>query len=391
MGYFGKAEGPVNVKKAYIPYAIDKANYYQGGNPQTPEGINKFLNWYGFCAIFDENGDIEKIKLQDDYVNPERAWILLNSLAEYVGDDSFVSFEGEDGEHWKWTFEDDRVIGGPYPDDDEYGEQAEIKTFENYHYVILKDGTAMLTGIEKPESQPFSFMSGLFPGIADMMNNSFVLPENFDGLPVTAVGANAFGWDRELYGLALPETVKSIGDGAFCGCWSLGGFGFPKSCSYIGNKAFSSCKKIRELDFDNPVKRIGSNVFEQCASLERVSFTEGFTTIPEFMFFMCDKLAEVSIPSSVKCIEKHAFAGCAALSNIELPIELRRIEYSAFLGTGIQSITIPESVTYIGKDAFSAFKNNQVVPNSDLKVIVTAGSYAEQYCKDNALNYSYNV
>ncbi len=389
MGFFGKAEGPVNVKKAYISYAVDKANYHQGGNPQTPEGINRFLNWYGFCAIFDGNGDIEKIKAQDDYINPERAWVLLNSLAEYVGEGSFVAFDGEDGEHWEWRFEDGRVLGGPYPETDEYGEQAEVKTFENYHYVVLRDGTAMLTGYEKPESQTSSLFSSLFPGIADMMNNSFVLPETFDGLPVTAVAANAFVWDRELYGIAIPETVKSIGEGAFCGCWSLGGFIFPKSCSYIGNKAFSSCKKISELDFNTPIQRIGSNAFEQCGSLKRVSFCDGFTTIPEFMFFMCDKLSEVTMPSSVKCIEKHAFAGCASLSNIDLPAGLRRIEYSAFLGTEIKEISIPESVTYIGKDAFSAFRNNQVVTNEELTATVVAGSYAEQYCKENSIKISY--
>ena len=391
MGYFGKAEGPVHVKKENLCYAVDKTEYPGRVNP-TPEGIDKFLATFGFSAVLNDNGDIEKLVLKTNYVNPERVWVILNALAYVADEGSYVSFEGENGEHWTWELKDERVYGGPYPDEDEYGEEAEIKAFEDYRYVILKDGTAMLAGYEKSKPDDdfggLAGLSSLFSVMSKAINDVVMVPDTLDGLPVTAVASKAFFWDRKVYGVALPKTVKMIGDEAFCGCWTLGGFIFPESIRYIGNKAFSSCKAIKKIDIPASACRIGTNVFEQCEALQKVSFEEGINAIPGGMFLSCHSLSEVTIPDSVKCIEKMAFGECTSLSNIILPQGLRRIESGAFLScTSLESITIPESVTSIGMAAFSIAQGMQLTPNLNIIIKVTAGSYAEQYCKDNSLNY----
>jgi hypothetical protein len=46
-------------------------------------------------------------------------------------------------------------------------------------------------------------------------------------------------------------------------------------------------------------------------------------------------------------------------------------------------VTIPASVTSIGDEAFSFCAKT-------LTVTVDRGSWAEQYCKDNGLNYSFS-
>ena len=65
-----------------------------------------------------------------------------------------------------------------------------------------------------------------------------------------------------------------------------------------------------------------------------------------------------------------------------LPDSVMNIGYCAFLGcSSLCSITLPKSLTSIGDNAFSMCGN--------LIITVPRGSYAEEYCKKNNLNFSY--
>ena len=68
------------------------------------------------------------------------------------------------------------------------------------------------------------------------------------------------------------------------------------------------------------------------------------------------KLSSITIPNSVTYIGGSAFAGCG-LSSITIPNSVTSIGGSAFAGCEISSITIPNSVTYIGGSAFDGCKN----------------------------------
>lgn len=89
---------------------------------------------------------------------------------------------------------------------------------------------------------------------------------------------------------------------------------------------------------------------------------------------------DVTIPDCVTSIGDGAFRGCKNLTSITIPDGVTSIGYSAFDGCeNLTSITIPDSVTSIGNWAFDGCEN--------LTIHAPAGSYAEQYAKENNIPF----
>lgn len=88
----------------------------------------------------------------------------------------------------------------------------------------------------------------------------------------------------------------------------------------------------------------------------------------------------VVVPEGVTKIGSEAFTGLSSLESITLPDSVTQIGWSAFSGcTSLAGVTIPDSVTEIGRWAFSGCKN--------LIIRCRTGSYAEQYAKENEIEY----
>ena len=129
-------------------------------------------------------------------------------------------------------------------------------------------------------------------GTRNPVARSANIPEQYRGLPVTAIGDRAFA-STYLIDVTIPDTVKSIGNSAFAGAnlWSLT---IPDSVTSIGDWAFHY----------HTVLRGG------------VTIPDGVTRIGEGTFEHCEKLDYVVIPASVKSIGKYAFNYCYELSAV---------------------------------------------------------------------------
>ena len=80
----------------------------------------------------------------------------------------------------------------------------------------------------------------------------------------------------------------------------------------------------------------------------------GTRVICDGAFARCSGLTSVTIPNSVTSIGKHAFYECSSLTSITIPNSVTNIGYRAFEGcSGLTSVTIPNSVTSIGNGAFA--------------------------------------
>jgi hypothetical protein len=59
-------------------------------------------------AFIDDNGDIADLSFQGEKSGQEA--VLFEALSPHVKEGSYICMRGEDGEHWRWFFRDNRCI-----------------------------------------------------------------------------------------------------------------------------------------------------------------------------------------------------------------------------------------------------------------------------------------
>ena len=90
------------------------------------------------------------------------------------------------------------------------------------------------------------------------------------------------------------------------------------------------------------------------------------TSIGNWTFYDCG-LISITIPNSVTSIGENAFAFCSCLTSVTIPNSVTSIGKKAFYGCfGLTSVTIPNSITSIGDYAFAHCSGltSIVIPNS---------------------------
>ncbi len=173
-------------------------------------------------------------------------------------------------------------------------------------------------------------------------------------------------------------SVTGIGEFAFSGCSGLTSVNIPNSVTSIGGYAFRGCSGLTSVNIPNSVTSIGRLAFYDCTSLTSINVDTNNKTYSSIngILYSKDKktlitipnaIVSVSIPNSVTSIGDEAFYGCSRLTSVSIPNSVTSIGYGAFgFCSCLTSITIPNSVTYIGGSAFcncSGLKS-VTIPNS---------------------------
>ena len=171
------------------------------------------------------------------------------------------------------------------------------------------------------------------------------------GNSVTSIGKSAFSGCSDLTSVTIPNSVTSIGAGAFADC-NLPSVSIPNSVTSIGAGAFAGCN-LTSVSIPNSVTSISSEVFWACSNLTSVTIPNSVKSIGDEAFFICTNLTSVTIPNSVTCIGENAFWNCPNLTDVTIPNSVTTIGAGAFALCNLTSVTIPKSVTSIGDFAFS--------------------------------------
>lgn len=189
--------------------------------------------------------------------------------------------------------------------------------------------------------------------------------------PVTEIGEEAFDSNTQITSLVVPDSVSRIDSKAFNNCQNLTSVILPESLISVGTNAFLNCTNILKLNFKGSVDKWAqisfssgsgdaasnplyytNSLFINGIEVKEVLLSNAVTKIGAGAFAGY-KGATISIPESVTEIGRYAFSECT--SNILWPgtPTIQIIGDSAFSGYKGSTVIIPESVTEIGYSAFS--------------------------------------
>ena len=226
------------------------------------------------------------------------------------------------------------------------------------------------------------------PDLADLLEKAAGnrRDKNIKGHLRIAENGLEVGWAARIFtGLetvTIPESVREIGHMEFSNCTELTSVTIPESVWEIGDGAFFHCTGLISVTIPEGVIAIGKNAFFHCTGLE------------------CLKVAEnnSAFHSEGNCIiataKKELIVGC---KNSVIPTDgsVTKISKNAFSHcTGLKSVTIPESVWWIGNGAFSyctgleclkVTENNSAFHSEGNCIIATAKKELIVGCKNSVI------
>lgn len=189
--------------------------------------------------------------------------------------------------------------------------------------------------------------------------------------------------------ITIPNSVTRIGYGAFYSC-SLRCVEIPNSVTQIESRAFEHCDYLTSVTIPNTLTKIADETFKDCTGLTSITIPSSVTMIDNSAFYNCSSLTSVTIPDYVLSIGSEAFAGCEKLTSITIPKSVSNIGTNLFGGCiNLTSIEVESgNAKYDSRDNCNAIietATNTIITSCKNTIIPnTVTSIADKafYCSD---------
>ena len=145
---------------------------------------------------------------------------------------------------------------------------------------------------------------------------------------IVSIGGSAFSWCERLTDIVIPSSVTNIGREAFYQCknlktvyitdiasWCNIEFGdeFANPFSVVDN-VYLNGTPLTSIAIPDSVKEIGDYAFYSCSRLASITLPNDLKSIGDCAFYGCESVASLTIPDSVEYIGERAFYGCTGLT-----------------------------------------------------------------------------
>ena len=171
---------------------------------------------------------------------------------------------------------------------------------------------------------------------------------------LTTIDYFTFAFNTNLKTIHFGTGLKEIAYGAFKGCSGLENIDLSTSnIENIQSSAFSQCTSLTSVKFPSSLRQIYGSAFSETTALQTVTFNDGLDGIGSSAF-SSSGLTTVTLPNSLTYLGDYAFSGCKDLASISIGTGITEIPYNCFTGcNALTSVDLPEHVTSIGGGAYS--------------------------------------
>lgn len=241
-------------------------------------------------------------------------------------------------------------------------------------------------------------------GLRSTISGDCIIPNTYNGLPVTTINKSAFSSSRcqNVTSLKIQENLVSIDSTAFSNAKNLVKIEisednpvYKSEGNCIIEKATNTLVKgCKTSIIPEYVEIIGEYAFSQC-EMDTITIPESVHTIERSVFNLCSNLTEIIIPKSVSSIGINPFTKCTNLTNIVVDENNGNYTSRTLAGTesnciieiatntlvsGCKTTTIPEdeSVKIIGDSAFNDIGLVSISLPDNIEEIGTYSFFANQ-------------
>ncbi len=199
---------------------------------------------------------------------------------------------------------------------------------------------------------------------------------------VINIGSRVFKDCTTFRSIKLSEGITTISDDAFNGCSNLQSVSIPASVENISERTFILCSNLTTITIDNnnPIYSDGEDnaIIEKATKTliagTTVGIPEGIDSIADFAFggrFFSPE--DVIIPEGCTAIGKYAFIECSA-DRIYIPTTLKKCSRKAFLypdgarpyHTNIEEVHIKDLSAWLNIDFEDCNANPLLISGTDL-------------------------
>lgn len=200
---------------------------------------------------------------------------------------------------------------------------------------------------------------------------------------IITIGKRAFYSNPDIKNVSIPDGVDTIGEFAFSRS-NVESISIPNSVTNVDYAAFYHCENLANVNIPSSVNNIELGAFDGTKWLNdwrnnndgnayltvgdgillaykgeggNISIPQDVRQIAPGCFEGNTSITGVNIPAGVEKIGEDAFNGCINLDSITLSEGLKVIDDRAFCDTGIDAVSIPDTVETIGLGAFDTTGN----------------------------------
>ena len=232
---------------------------------------------------------------------------------------------------WYSIWDGEAIVRGP--------SSANLSSITIPSTVTIDGQTYTVTGIAGTQGQDypgaFSDMFSLTTVTLPYTIESFNAQYDVNSANYTYSNAFAIMYSSDAVNSNLTTVNWNIPEGESCHLTS------------VGPGAFQNCRKLATFDIPDSVTTIGTRAFQSCYVYSISQFPSALTSIGAYAF-SGDAITVSTVPQTVVYIGENAFYNCTSITQFTLPDTVTNLDPGVFGGcTSLQSLRFPAGMTAI--------------------------------------------